>query len=375
MRTTELLSIVTVTLLLPVCTVCAENIKQTSAAESTAAPRAFGRKQERRADSDIKTVDNITIAVTDFDSKAPGNPDLGQQLGAILTARLSIYDEFKLVERKKLRSLLKEHQLNLSGMVEANQATKVGKMLGAKIMVFGRAFTVDRDLYIIAKIVGTETSRVKGVIAKGKLESDLSDIIDQLVDKLLDGLEKWSPELLPKTEKFQNKVKIFKKRLKDMELPTLAVLVSEVHMNRRIADPAAETEMKRIFKEVGFPVCQAKARTTEGSPQDALRRRKAGSQKYAPNISLAGADIVITGEGLSEFGARIGGLISCVARLEVQATRRGSQDIIASERTTRRAVDLSEAIAGKTALQAAGHELAIKVIEKIAQEIKEQKDK
>ncbi|MCK4830275.1 hypothetical protein KA005_81910, partial [bacterium] len=58
----------------------------------------------------------------------------------------------------------------------------------------------------------------------------------------------------------------------------------------------------------------------------------------------------------------------CIARLEVQATERESHRIITSERTTRRAVDLSEAIAGKTALQAAGHELAIKLIEKIANE-------
>jgi cell division septum initiation protein DivIVA len=311
-------------------------------------------KAEENAGEKIMTFTSISVAIIDFESKAPGNPELGQQLGDILTARMSIYDQFQLVERKKLEELLKEHQLNLTGMVDTSQAIKVGKMLGAKIMVFGRAFPVDKDLYIVAKIVGTETSQVKGVMAKGKMESNLSDIIDQLVDKLADGLDKWAPSLLPKNEKLENKIKKLKQQLEGKELPTIAVIVPETHINRQVADPAAETEIKKIFKEVGFNVIEAKRKTLEQKTKD---------------IDLAGVDVVITGEGFSEFGARIGGLVSCVARLEIQATYRDTRKVIVSERTTKRAVDLSEAIAGKTALQAAGHELAIKTIEKIATQI------
>jgi gas vesicle protein len=343
MKTSWFLSVLAIALLLPAGVVLAKEVNQPLRAQS----------KEAKLAKDVTAVSSITVAIFDFESKAPGNPDLGQQLGDILTARLSIYNQFRLVERKKLEDLLKEHQLNLAGMVDTNQAVKVGKMAGAKIMVFGRTFTVDRDLYIVAKIVGTETSQVKGVIAKGNLESNLSDIINQLVDKLADGLEKWAPKLLPKTEEFQNKVKMLKRQLKGRELPTVAVMIPEVHINRPVADPAAETEIKKIFRQIGFNVIEAKRKTLE---------------KWAKDFSLAGVDIIITGEGFSEFGARIGGLVGCVARLEVQATERKSHRIITSERTTRRAVDLSEAIAGKTALQAAGHELAIKLIEKIANE-------
>lgn len=343
MKTSWFLSVLAIALLLPASVVLAKEINQPLRTQS----------KEAKLAKDVTAVSSITVAIFDFESKAPGNPDLGQQLGDILTARLSIYNQFRLVERKKLEDLLKEHQLNLAGMVDTNQAVKVGKMAGAKIMVFGRTFTVDRDLYIVAKIVGTETSQVKGVIAKGNLESNLSDIINQLVDKLADGLERWAPELLPKTEEFQNKVKMLKRQLKGRELPTVAVMIPEVHINRLTADPAAETEIKKIFRQIGFNVIEAKRKSLE---------------KLAKDFSLAGVDIIITGEGFSEFAARIGGLVGCIARLEVQATERESHRIITSERTTRRAVDLSEAIAGKTALQAAGHELAIKLIEKIANE-------
>lgn len=346
MRTSRFLLTVTILLLVSALSVHGEEKDPNSAVKSA----------KEKANKDLKALTSIPVAIIDFESKAPGNPELGQQLSDILTARMSIYDQFQLVERKKLEELLKEHQLNLTGMVDTDQAIKVGKMLGAKIMVFGRAFPVDKDLYIVAKIVGTETSQVKGVIAKGKMESNLSDIIDQLVDKLADGLGKWAPQLLPKNEKLRNKIEILKQQLVGKELPTVAVIMPETHINRQVADPAAETEIKKIFKEVGFNVIEAKRKTLE---------------QWAKDIDLAGVDMVITGEGFSEFGARIGGLVSCVARLEVQATDKDSRKIITSERTTRRAVDLSEAIAGKTALQAAGHELAIKLIEKIANEVKD----
>jgi hypothetical protein len=256
MKTSWFLSVLAIALLLPAGVVLAKEVNQPLRAQS----------KEAKLAKDVTAVSSITVAIFDFESKAPGNPDLGQQLGDILTARLSIYNQFRLVERKKLEDLLKEHQLNLAGMVDTNQAVKVGKMAGAKIMVFGRTFTVDRDLYIVAKIVGTETSQVKGVIAKGNLESNLSDIINQLVDKLADGLEKWAPKLLPKTEKFQNKVKMLKRQLKGRELPTVAVMIPEVHINRPVADPAAETEIKKIFQQIGFNVIEAKRKTLENRP-------------------------------------------------------------------------------------------------------------
>ncbi|OHB77581.1 MAG: hypothetical protein A2Z25_01030 [Planctomycetes bacterium RBG_16_55_9] len=349
MKTTRILTILAISLLPPAGVLNAGDVNSVTPSENG---------QEKIA-AEVKTVNSVTVAIIDFESQAPGNPDLGRQLVDILTARLSVYDQFQLVERKKLEDLLKEHQLSLAGMVDSNQAVKVGKMAGARIMVFGRAFAVDRDLYIVAKIVGVETSQVKGVIAKGKLESNLSDVIDQLVDKLAGGLEEWAPQLLPKSEKFQNRLDALAKRLEGRDLPTVAVMIGEVHVNRPVADPAAQTEIKKALKQTGFTVIEA---------------RKETLQEWAKDFSLAGVDVIITGEGFSEFGTRVGGLVSCAARLEVQATERESHKIITSERTTRRAVDLSETIAAKTALQAAARELAIKLIEKLAQELENREE-
>ncbi len=301
-----------------------------------------------------KIIESVPVAIFDFECKAPGNPDLGQQLGDILTARLSVQDQFTLVERKHLREVLTELGLNLSGLMETGPAIKVGRIVGARILVFGRAFAVDRDLYIVAKIVGTETSLVKAVIAKGKLESDLSPILDQLVEKLAEGLGQWTPQLLPKDEKLETTIEKLRRQLAGKALPAVAVIVSESHARQRLSDPAAATEIKKVLKEVGFPVI-------EGD--------KAALEKWTQNATLAGSSILITGEGLSEFGAQFGGLVSCTGRLEVQALWRDSSRIIAVERTTRRAADLSEAIAAKTALQAAGHELALRLAAQIGKQL------
>jgi TolB-like protein len=343
---TRYTAIFTIALLLPLCTLNAQ------------ASSGIGQANiSEKATTETPETAKVSVAIIDFESQAPGNPELGTQLSDILTARLSIYDQFQLVERKKLEDILKEQQLNLTGMVETQDAVKVGKLVGAKILIFGRAFAVDRDLYIVAKIVGTETSQVKGTLAKGSLESNLSEIIDQIANDITEGLNKWATELLPKSEKLNDKVVMLKQRLEGKKLPTVAIMITETHANRQVAaspDPAAQTEFKKIFKEVGFEL---------------IETNKEELAKWTKDFSLAGVDIVITGEGFSEFGTRINGLVSCSARLETQATNREDHKIIVSERTTRRAVDLSESIAAKTALQAAGRELAIKTIEKIADKL------
>jgi len=231
-------------------------------------------------------------------------------------------------------------------------------------MIFGRAFVVDKDIYMVAKLVGTETTIVKGVMAKGKLEGELSDVIDQLVEKLTEGLEKWANNLLPPNEKLINRITVLKEKLKGKKLPCIAVSVPEDHINRILIDPAAETEIKKVLKEVGFEIIEIKGNDLPQWVKDFQK----DPQKSLPS-DISTVDVLITGEGLSEYGTRIGGLISCTARLELNVIDLKTRKIINVDRTTKRAVDLTESIASKTALQASGNELAINFIEKIAEQL------
>jgi hypothetical protein len=134
-----------------------------------------------------------------------------------------------------------------------------------------------------------------------------------------------------------------KKALAGRALPTVSLRIEERHVSlapvARI-DPAAETELRMVLKEAGFTII-------DGTATD----QADGNVKY-----------VITGEAFSEFAARIATLVNCTARVEIKVADRKTGEIAYTDRETTRAVDLAENIAGKTALQKAGHLLAIRLL-------------
>ena len=106
-----------------------------------------------------------------------------------------------------------------------------------------------------------------------------------------------------------------------------------------MVDPAVETELSLLLGKCGFTVVDDKS-----------------DQK---------ADLEITGEAFSELGARKGNLVSCKARVELKVRERVGGALLAVDRQTSMAVDLGEQIAGKTALQTAGAELAERILPKL----------
>ncbi len=131
-----------------------------------------------------------------------------------------------------------------------------------------------------------------------------------------------------------------KAKFKGKKLPAVSVAIQERHAGRQVLDPAAEIEIGRLLQELGFSLID----------QD---------------TSIKRADLQITGEAFSEFGMRLGNLVSCKARLEIKVKRRSTGDIIAVDRQTEVAVDISEQIAGKMAVQKAAQEVAQRIVPKI----------
>jgi curli biogenesis system outer membrane secretion channel CsgG len=61
----------------------------------------------------------------------------GRDLSDMLTNELASTEKFRLVERAKLGPVLEEQDLGASGRVSKGTAAKVGKLTGAKYLVFG----------------------------------------------------------------------------------------------------------------------------------------------------------------------------------------------------------------------------------------------
>lgn len=310
----------------------------------------------------------FTVAVLDFTSSDASNPSAGSEMAAALTAMLSGESGITLVERQSITETLREHELNLTGLVDDAQAIKVGKLVGARIMVTGRAFRLGKDLVLTAKIIGTETSLVEAVMAKDASSAELGALVVQLSEKLAAKIRESGPKLVAATEEDFDPLPGLKKRLAGRKLPVVAVIVREQHhaapapVVQRPIDPAAETEIKKILIDAGFTVQDVPQNEITGLARD----WNAKDVDSWPR-GLDKVDVLIAGEAFSEFAARIGNIVSCSARVEINVVGRKDGKIVVADRTTVRAADLSEQIAGKKALQSGGRAMAIRILERFAE--------
>ncbi len=80
----------------------------------------------------------IGVAVMDFETKVPGHGwRVGYGASDMLTTALVKCKKFRVYERDKLASIMKEQGFQLSGAVDGATAVRVGKMIGVKYIVTG----------------------------------------------------------------------------------------------------------------------------------------------------------------------------------------------------------------------------------------------
>jgi len=313
----------------------------------------------------------ITVAVLDYEASAPGNKDMGTQMADVMTARLSVEDSFQLVERSGIGKILDEQKLKLVGLVDQDQAAKVGKLLGARLMVMGKAFEMDKKLMIVTKVVGVETGLVKGTIRTVALSDSLSGTIALVAEDVAGVINKHGAALLPKEAQLPDPIAEIRKKLGDAPRPKVAVIVPEHHIERAVpravVDPAVETEIKRTLIKCGFTVVDTGRNDLADWAKDMAKDKGAAGDKKPWPAALGEADYVVVGEAFSEFAARTGELVTCTARAEINVIRRTGGQIVLADRETTRAVDLAENTAGKTALQQAGRRLGLDICRKLAE--------
>ena len=278
------------------------------------------------------------MAIFPFQERGRDVADLGGKVTDLLFANLVINPDMYLVDREDLKKILDEQELNLSGLANPATATKVGHLTGAKILITGSIFQVDTTVYVVAKVIGTETSRVFGASAKGGVRDPLDGLAKELAEKVGKLVSESGSKLVAKPVTREDRLAALKKKIGNGKRPKVFIDVSERHVGQAMLDPAAETELTLFCTALGFDVID---------PEEGNRNE---------------ADVMIVGEGFSEFAARHGNLISVKARLEVKAVDRETGRVLAIDRHVSVAVDLTEQIAGKTALQNAAANIAGEIL-------------
>ena len=143
---------------------------------------------------------SLTIAVLGFDAGESLPKDMGANLSTLLAAYLSTKTDAQMVERAELTKTLGEQGLSLSGMVNATDAVKVGHLVGANVLVTGRAFSLGgNDMTIVVKIIGAETGRVYGCVVKSQGPQDVDTAVTQLAAMVADVLSQHEKSFLAPT--------------------------------------------------------------------------------------------------------------------------------------------------------------------------------
>ncbi|HMP90281.1 MAG TPA: CsgG/HfaB family protein [Kiritimatiellia bacterium] len=292
--------------------------------------------------SPMLRADVVPLAIFPFDERGPETRGMGSAVSDLLFAELVSDPEIFIVERAQLNKAADELSLNLSGAVAQDQALAVGRLIGARVLVLGSVIDAGSSLHIVARMVGTETSRVLGESVKGRSDVDVSTLIEELGQKIRANLKTRADELLPPVQSTEDRIASINAQLGTATRPSVAVKIAERHVGQSNVDPAAQTELERLLVATGFNVLDA----SQGLPGD--------------------ADIYLTGEGFSEYGIRRGELLSVKARVEIKAVVRETGAVLASEAEQTVSIDVSEHIAGKTALEEAAARIAERMLPRLA---------
>jgi len=140
-----------------------------------------------------------TVAIMEFDNFSIGEYQeklafIGKAMADWFRRDFGKISSLRVVEREKVDVVLKELELQKSGVVDEATAVEAGKLLGVQYMVFGSVTQLDgKNARMIVRTVSVETSEiVASVDREGKPE--FSKMEKELVAELAKALEVPVPE-------------------------------------------------------------------------------------------------------------------------------------------------------------------------------------
>jgi TolB-like protein len=137
------------------------------------------------ANADFK---KTKIAVLDFDLKGSGfeTEDMGAIVAEWFITAFVKEGRFDVVERGLLKKILYEQKLGMSGILDETTATKIGKLLGVKIIISGSVLKLQNILEINARIIDVETaSIIAAENVKSSAAVQLQDLVVRMSRKII----------------------------------------------------------------------------------------------------------------------------------------------------------------------------------------------
>lgn len=138
-----------------------------------------------------KSPDAKRLAILYFDNSGEDKKlnGLAKGLADMMITDLSKYYMLQVVERGRLEDIIKEQDMSRTGKFDAATASKIGKLLGAEIILTGSYFELIGNLRIDARIIDVETGAVLKSEGVNGTSDSFFELEKQLVSQLLKGME------------------------------------------------------------------------------------------------------------------------------------------------------------------------------------------
>ncbi len=133
----------------------------------------------------------IKIAVLDFHKKdvSTSEKNIGSVVNEWFITALVKDGRFEIVERGLIQNIFEEQNLSLSGHVDTKNATKIGKILGAKLLVTGSILDFQNRFELNARLIDVETGTIIAAeslrnIDPATIEDDVNSITTLLINAI-----------------------------------------------------------------------------------------------------------------------------------------------------------------------------------------------
>ncbi len=128
------------------------------------------------------------IAVLDFQLQGKGykTPDMGKIVAEWFITAFVNEGRFDVIERGLLTKIQKEQNINMTGTVDSNIATQLGKRLGVKVIISGSIMRFQDIIEINARIIDVESaSIISAESIKGSSTTELRKLVRQMSEKII----------------------------------------------------------------------------------------------------------------------------------------------------------------------------------------------
>jgi len=156
---------------------------------ATGAARAQSLDQEmtKLADQVSKSLVSQSfksVAAIDFTDLQGQPTELGRFLAEELAVDIVSSGGVSMVDRANIKSILAEHKLTEEGLVNPENAKKLGEFAGVDVILTGNVTALDDGIVLMVKAVATSSSRI---VAAGRIKFPKTSEIQQLLNRGVSG--------------------------------------------------------------------------------------------------------------------------------------------------------------------------------------------